>query len=172
MTASKSPNGSATAASSVHGVVDEQNCNEGTQNDPPIGNLNARYRCFLAKPFHDFLSYTVAINHCIAYYDRRFVMCTIFTCRRAGPRAGARSAPHFLMADQVRCARWFAGKGKSVSVPQPYTRRHLRTHPLLYFIGVNHSKGHPITIVCSLEFSDQPTKPLCKLIAYRAYFSR
>jgi hypothetical protein len=38
---------------SVHGHVDEQDHNDGTQNDPPIGNLNARYRCFLAKPFHD-----------------------------------------------------------------------------------------------------------------------
>jgi hypothetical protein len=38
---------------SVHGRVDEQDYNDGTQNDPPIGNLNARYRCFLAKPFHD-----------------------------------------------------------------------------------------------------------------------
>jgi hypothetical protein len=39
---------------SVHGCVDEQDCNDGTQNDPPIGNLNARYRCSSAKPFHDF----------------------------------------------------------------------------------------------------------------------
>jgi hypothetical protein len=28
--------------------------NEGAQNDHPSGNLNARYRCFAAKPFHDF----------------------------------------------------------------------------------------------------------------------
>jgi len=26
----------------------------GAQNDHPIGNLNARYRCFPVKPFHDF----------------------------------------------------------------------------------------------------------------------
>jgi len=41
---------------SVHGYVDEQDYNDGTQNDPPIGNLNARYRCFLAKPIHDVFS--------------------------------------------------------------------------------------------------------------------
>ena len=28
--------------------------NDGTQNDPPIRNLNASYRCFPAKPFHRF----------------------------------------------------------------------------------------------------------------------
>jgi hypothetical protein len=37
---------------SAHGC-DEQNYNDGsTQNDQPIGNLNARYGCFLAKPVH------------------------------------------------------------------------------------------------------------------------
>ncbi len=38
----------------MHGVVDEQDYNDGSQNDPPIGNLSARYRCFAFKPFHDF----------------------------------------------------------------------------------------------------------------------
>ena len=37
----------------MHECVDEKDYNDGTQNDPPIGNLNARYRCFPAKPFHD-----------------------------------------------------------------------------------------------------------------------
>ena len=32
---------------------DEEDYNDGTQNDRPIGNLNARYRCFPGKPFHD-----------------------------------------------------------------------------------------------------------------------
>jgi hypothetical protein len=41
-------------AASVHGVVDEQDYNSGTQNDQPICNLNASYRCFAAKPFHGF----------------------------------------------------------------------------------------------------------------------
>ena len=39
---------------SVHRCVDEQDYDGGTQNDSPIGHLNAGYRCFLAKPFHDF----------------------------------------------------------------------------------------------------------------------
>jgi hypothetical protein len=34
--------------------VDDQDYNNGAQNDHPIGNLNARYRCLPAKPFHDF----------------------------------------------------------------------------------------------------------------------
>jgi hypothetical protein len=38
----------------LHQCVDEQDYNDGTQNDHPIGNLNARYRRFLAKPFHGF----------------------------------------------------------------------------------------------------------------------
>jgi len=36
--------------------VDEIEYNDGSENDPPIGNLNARDRCFLAKPFHEFSS--------------------------------------------------------------------------------------------------------------------
>jgi hypothetical protein len=39
---------------SVHETVDEQDYNGGTQNDPPIGNLHSRYRCFPAKPFHGY----------------------------------------------------------------------------------------------------------------------
>ena len=36
-------------------VPDEQDYNnDGTQSDCPIGNLNARQRCFLVKPFRDF----------------------------------------------------------------------------------------------------------------------
>jgi hypothetical protein len=42
-------------AGSVHGVVDEQDYNDGTQNNQPIGNLSASYRCFPLKPFHDFI---------------------------------------------------------------------------------------------------------------------
>jgi hypothetical protein len=38
----------------VHGVVDEQGYNDSTQNNHPIGNLNASYNCFPLKPFHDF----------------------------------------------------------------------------------------------------------------------
>jgi hypothetical protein len=38
----------------LHECVDEQDYNDGSQNDHPIGDLNARYRCFPAKPFHDF----------------------------------------------------------------------------------------------------------------------
>jgi hypothetical protein len=38
----------------LHECVDETDCNDGAQNDHPIGNLNARYRCFPARPFHDF----------------------------------------------------------------------------------------------------------------------
>jgi len=41
------------AASSMDGCVDDQDYNDGAQNDHPIGNLNARYRRLLAKPFHD-----------------------------------------------------------------------------------------------------------------------
>ena len=39
---------------SVHRVIDEQGYNDGTQNNHPIGNLSASYRCFPPKPFHDF----------------------------------------------------------------------------------------------------------------------
>jgi hypothetical protein len=46
------------AASSMDGCVDDQDYNDGAQNDHPIGNLNARYRRLLAKPFHDFLPYS------------------------------------------------------------------------------------------------------------------
>jgi hypothetical protein len=46
------------AASSLDGCVDDQDYNDGAQNDHPIGNLNARYRRLLAKPFHDFLPYS------------------------------------------------------------------------------------------------------------------
>jgi len=42
-------------AGSVHGVVDEQDYNDGTQNNQPIGNLSVSYRCFPLKPFHDFI---------------------------------------------------------------------------------------------------------------------
>ena len=28
----------------------------GRESDPPVGNFNARYGCFLAKPFHHFPS--------------------------------------------------------------------------------------------------------------------
>ena len=42
-------------AGSVHGVVDERDYNDGTQNNHPIGNLSADYRCFSLKPFHDFI---------------------------------------------------------------------------------------------------------------------
>jgi hypothetical protein len=38
----------------LYECVDEPDCNDGAQNDHPIRNLNARYRCFPAKPFHDF----------------------------------------------------------------------------------------------------------------------
>jgi hypothetical protein len=38
----------------LHECVDEPDYNDGAQNDHPIGNLNARYRRFPAKPFHDF----------------------------------------------------------------------------------------------------------------------
>src|SRR5271169_4653067 len=41
------------AAWSMDGCVDDQDYNNGTENDHPIGNLNARYRCFFVKPFHD-----------------------------------------------------------------------------------------------------------------------
>jgi hypothetical protein len=44
----------------VHEAVDEQNYNESTQSDPPIGSFNARYRCFPVEPFHDLPPYTVA----------------------------------------------------------------------------------------------------------------
>ena len=46
------------AASSMDGCVDDQDYNDGAQNDHPIGNLNARYRRLLAKPFRDFLPYS------------------------------------------------------------------------------------------------------------------
>ena len=36
------------------GFVDDQDYNNSAQNDHPIGDLNARYRCLLRKPFHDF----------------------------------------------------------------------------------------------------------------------
>jgi len=38
----------------MDGCVDDQDHNNGTQNDHPIGNLNARYRCLFGKPFYDF----------------------------------------------------------------------------------------------------------------------
>jgi hypothetical protein len=41
------------APGSVHGVVDEEDYNDGTQNNHPIGNLSASYGCFSLKPFHD-----------------------------------------------------------------------------------------------------------------------
>ena len=41
------------ATSSVDGRVDDQDHNNGTQNDHPIGNLKACYRCLFVKPFHD-----------------------------------------------------------------------------------------------------------------------
>ena len=37
----------------MHGVKQEQNYNDGTQNNHPIGNLSATYRCFPLEPFHD-----------------------------------------------------------------------------------------------------------------------
>ena len=40
--------------SSVNGCVNDQDHNNGTQNDHPIGNFNARYRCLSGKPFHNF----------------------------------------------------------------------------------------------------------------------
>jgi hypothetical protein len=39
---------------SSHECVDDQDYNDGAKNEHPIGNLNARYSCFPAKPFHDF----------------------------------------------------------------------------------------------------------------------
>ena len=51
---------------------------------------------------------------------------------------------------------------------------HTKQEPpsLLHIVGVEHREGCPLTIIRFLEFSDQPTKPLCKLIAYRAHFGR
>ena len=40
--------------SSVHGRVNDHDHKNGTQNDHPIGNLNACYRCLFVKPFHGF----------------------------------------------------------------------------------------------------------------------
>lgn len=34
--------------------VDNPDYDDSRYNEYPIGNLNARYRCFPAKPFHDF----------------------------------------------------------------------------------------------------------------------
>jgi hypothetical protein len=34
--------------------VDNPDYENSRQNEYPIGNLNARYRCFLAEPFHGF----------------------------------------------------------------------------------------------------------------------
>ena len=45
---------SAYGLSILHECVDEQRHDRGKQDDHPIRNLEARYRCFLAKPFHDF----------------------------------------------------------------------------------------------------------------------
>ena len=47
---------------SAHGY-DEQTYNDGsTQNDHPIGNLNARYECSLVKPVHYFSSRLVRLS--------------------------------------------------------------------------------------------------------------
>ena len=45
-------------ASSMDGVVNDHDYNDGAQNHHPIGKLNARYRCPFAKPFHDYPSHT------------------------------------------------------------------------------------------------------------------
>jgi hypothetical protein len=37
----------------LRGSIDEPDYNDGDQNEHPVGNLNARYRCCPAKPFHD-----------------------------------------------------------------------------------------------------------------------
>ena len=42
------------ADSVSHEYIDDQDYNDSTENDQPIGNLSARYRGFLVKPFHDF----------------------------------------------------------------------------------------------------------------------
>jgi len=42
------------AASSMDGCVDNQDYNDGAQDDHPIGQFNACYRCPFAKPFHDY----------------------------------------------------------------------------------------------------------------------
>ena len=39
-----------------HECIDDQDYNDSTENDQPIGNLTARYRGFLVKPFHGFSS--------------------------------------------------------------------------------------------------------------------
>jgi len=41
----------------VDKCIDDQNHNNSAENDDPIGDLNARYRCLLGKPFHDFSSH-------------------------------------------------------------------------------------------------------------------
>jgi hypothetical protein len=38
---------------SMDQCVDDQDYNDSAQNDHPIGKFSARYRCLLAKPFHD-----------------------------------------------------------------------------------------------------------------------
>jgi hypothetical protein len=38
----------------LHLSVDDQDYDDSAQNECPIGNWNARYRCLLAEPFHDF----------------------------------------------------------------------------------------------------------------------
>ena len=48
--------GGAAVLDLLYEVANEQDYNDGTQNEHPIGNLSARYRCFPAKPFHDFPS--------------------------------------------------------------------------------------------------------------------
>jgi len=38
----------------MDGCVDNQDYNDGAQDDHPIGQFNACYRCPFAKPFHDY----------------------------------------------------------------------------------------------------------------------
>ena len=90
-------------AGSVHGVVDEQDYNDGTQHNHPIGNLSASYRCFSLKPFHDLhprLGFWRTVSDTNTYET---VTCS--GCNRAHPlsRWGAGACPnHFQFSPFVR----------------------------------------------------------------------
>ena len=74
---------------------------------------------------------------------------------------------HDLMTRRHKsiCGYWPWAPSSYLRSRWPMTHRSATTCKSLHFICVNHSKGRPFTIVGFLEFSDQPTEPLGKLVA-------
>ena len=77
--------------------VDNQDYENSHHNEYPIGNLNARYRCFLAEPFHGFISQIGAPHLAASHASNTFTI---------SPISQSRSVTLAAIAGVVRSVLW------------------------------------------------------------------